>query len=105
MAQCKFCGATFRNPQAVRAHLKGCPAYHAQGAMNADRKATLGTASSGTLPLRQNGMPKASLPRENGQQITGSDPGSRLKEDAVETVLELHEDLRGMRNELEPISK
>ncbi len=26
-ATCKFCGKSFQNRQAVRAHLKGCPAY------------------------------------------------------------------------------
>ena len=26
-ARCNFCGRTFRNQQAVRAHLKACPAY------------------------------------------------------------------------------
>lgn len=100
MARCNFCGATFGSPQGVRAHLKGCSAYHAQDGAKPRDKTALGNASLGTLPSRQNGLPEASLARENGQQIHATDPGSRLKEDAVETVLALHEDLREMRQDV-----
>src|SRR4030067_3356832 len=31
MATCKFCGEKFKNPQAVRAHLKSCPEYAENG--------------------------------------------------------------------------
>ncbi len=47
-ATCNFCGRSFRNRQAVRAHLKGCPAYRQMP------KATVPTVGSkrGTVGLR-----------------------------------------------------
>jgi len=45
MATCQFCGRQFTNPQAVRAHLKACAAYHGrdQGADSASGRVALGT--------------------------------------------------------------
>ncbi len=47
MATCQFCGRQFRNAQAVRAHLKACPAY-----LERDQTAgsTLGSVALGTVP-------------------------------------------------------
>src|SRR5215471_10071787 len=74
-AKCNFCGQTFRNAQAVRAHLKGCAAYrqmpHAtlpsvgmgpsQGPKTDDaREFNLETAE----PERQNRRQEAALRRE-----------------------------------------
>lgn len=100
MAICHFCNAGFSSRQAVRAHLKGCAAYQkSKPEMQDTDDTTLGDASIGTLPYRQSSEPKADIPREGGQQIT-SDFGSRLKEDAVEAVLRLHEDIRTLRQDL-----
>lgn len=48
MAVCNFCGQSFRNKQAVKAHLKACASY------------------------RQ--MPKGNLPKAKGKQVVNVDP-------------------------------
>lgn len=101
MARCNFCGATFGSRQGVRAHLKGCAAYQAREAVNQpESNRPQSTASIGNLPIRQSSEPKAMTPRGRGQQITMSDHGSRLREDEVDTVLCLHEELRALRRDL-----
>ncbi len=47
MATCQFCGRRFTNPQAVRAHLKACAAYHER---DQAARSALGSAPLGTLP-------------------------------------------------------
>ncbi len=47
MATCQFCGRQFRNTQAVRAHLKACPAYHGRDHVSSS---ALGRVALGTVP-------------------------------------------------------
>ena len=47
MATCQFCGRRFTNTQAVRAHLKACPAYHERDQAGGS---ALGSVALGTVP-------------------------------------------------------
>jgi hypothetical protein len=44
---CRFCGRQFKNTQAVRAHLKSCPAYHERDQAPGS---ALGSVALGTVP-------------------------------------------------------
>ena len=105
MATCYFCKTSFISRQAVRAHLKACPAYQAHLAANVPDGVPRGNGPQGTppignLPSRQSSEPKARVSKSSDHQITIPEHGSRLKEDEVETVLCLHEALRGQRQRL-----
>lgn len=65
-ATCHFCHESFRNSQAVRAHLKACPAYRQLPKANlpkgsAPKAPALGNLSAGTRPTagRAPGVPRA----------------------------------------------
>jgi hypothetical protein len=47
MATCQFCGRQFTNSQAVRAHLKACPAYQERDQAGGS---ALGSGALGTVP-------------------------------------------------------
>ena len=47
MATCQFCGRRFTNTQAVRAHLKACPAYQERDQAGGS---ALGSVALGTVP-------------------------------------------------------
>ena len=51
-ATCHFCGASFRNRQAVRAHLRHCPAYRGRQVKTRSRQGRLSIRSPrcGWLP-------------------------------------------------------
>ena len=73
MATCRFCGNEFRNAQAVRAHLKGCEAYHGARRPRAARGGRA-PASRGSLPKA---MPKAREPQATG--IESAEPAWTLR--------------------------
>ena len=74
MATCRFCGREFRNTQAVRAHLKGCPAYHGGGRPRAARGGDPPT-SIGRLPKA---MPQAEKPHAWAAGLSSAKPASTL---------------------------
>ncbi len=101
MATCHFCDTTFSNRQAVRAHLKGCPGYQARKTANQpEGKGNQVTRAIGKLSSRQSREPKARVSKLRDQQIMFPDVGSRLKEEEVETVLCLYEELRVQRQKI-----
>ncbi len=101
MARCNFCGATFGSRQGVRAHLKGCAAYHARDTVNQSKgNGPQGRPSIGKLPSRQQSEPKAMLSKYSEQQLTVPEPGSRLNAEAVEVVLRTYEIIRARREQL-----
>ena len=67
-ARCRFCGRTFRNQQAVRAHLKACASYRqlpkaavpSKGSVPGTRR---GDSSTPMLGVTQEAMPAAERPR------------------------------------------
>lgn len=78
-ARCNFCGRTFRNQQAVRAHLKSCPAYRQLPKATVPRVGnTPGTSRSrtsapGTPPVPEP-KPEDSRPRRQAP-LPASDSG------------------------------
>jgi hypothetical protein len=69
-ARCNFCGKHFRNRQAVRAHLRSCPAYrHAPKA---------GVPSTGSLPETsgRRSTYQGLLPSPNSAEPTGTEGSS-----------------------------
>jgi hypothetical protein len=53
-ARCSFCGRTFRNQQAVRAHLKACPSYRQLPKAAVPR--------TGSVPGTPRGRPRTPVP-------------------------------------------
>jgi len=69
-ARCNFCGKSFRNRQAVRAHLRGCPDYR-----HVPKAAVPSTGSRpGTIGLR--GTYPGLLPTPNAAEPAGAESSS-----------------------------
>jgi hypothetical protein len=94
-ARCNFCGRTFRNQQAVRAHLKACPAYrHLPKAAVPSIGSAPGTSrvrpSTPVPPLTREPMPAAERPRRQAPRpAPGADDGALhqvLRRAAIQAV-------------------
>ena len=90
MCRCIFCQREFKNPQAVKAHLRTCLNYQKSKNGTATRLQALGPSSSSSRSIHQGALaptdpvrpsdPFASLLEQLAHQCAGPDEATRLKQ-------------------------
>ena len=90
MCRCSFCEREFKNPQAVKAHLRTCPNYQISKNATATRLQALGPSSSSSRSIPQDALapdelvrpsdPFASFMEQLAHQFAGPDEATRLKQ-------------------------